>query len=124
MAATMDPEDTKASEDETKRELDLGDEEKDSREKGQAGDKETLSASQSIERLRTIRSERSHPTAEGYTYFSDDEEVSTNQNAQNQGEKEFEVKFEGDNDPYNPKCRGYWHKWLIVLIIASSSTCV
>jgi len=39
-------------------------------------------------------------------------------------EKEFEVGWDGDNDPMNPKSKSLAQKWLIVLILAASSLCV
>ena len=39
-------------------------------------------------------------------------------------EKEYEVKWDGDDDPMNPKSKSLARKWLIVLILAASSLCV
>ncbi|TKA61537.1 hypothetical protein B0A49_08178 [Cryomyces minteri] len=39
-------------------------------------------------------------------------------------EREFEVKWDGDNDPMNPRSKSKLHKWIIVLIVSSSSLCV
>lgn len=36
----------------------------------------------------------------------------------------FEVKFTGDDDPRSPKSMSTLHKWIIVLIISSTSLCV
>lgn len=40
------------------------------------------------------------------------------------GPDEFEVTFDGEQDPFNPKNRPTLRKWLIVIIVASSSLCV
>lgn len=39
-------------------------------------------------------------------------------------EKQFEVQWDGDSDPSNPRSRSRSRKWLIVLIVSSSSLCV
>ena len=36
----------------------------------------------------------------------------------------FEVKFTGDDDPRSPKSMSTLHKWIIVLIVSSTSLCV
>lgn len=42
-----------------------------------------------------------------------------------QAEKdEFEVHWEGDHDPLNPKSFSMARKWLIVIIVSASSMCV
>lgn len=38
--------------------------------------------------------------------------------------KEFEVTFDGNNDPMNPKCMSTARKWLVVSLLSTSSTCV
>ena len=39
-------------------------------------------------------------------------------------EKAFEVQWDGDNDPMNPRSMGRARKWVIVLIVSASSLCV
>ena len=39
-------------------------------------------------------------------------------------DEDFEVKFDGEADPWNPKNRSTLRKWFVVFIIASSSLCV
>lgn len=39
-------------------------------------------------------------------------------------DKRFEVAFEGLDDPENPKSISFGRKWVITLVIASSSLCV
>lgn len=39
-------------------------------------------------------------------------------------EKEFEVDWDGDDDPMNPRSMNKLRKWLIVLTVSSSSLCV
>lgn len=74
---------------------------------------------------RSTKSYRSH--TDGYSHFHDP----NSEEKQNDGigdsqnlDKEFEVTFDGDADPHNPKNRPYLRKWLIVLIVSSSSLCV
>ena len=38
--------------------------------------------------------------------------------------KEFEVKWDGEHDPMNPRNMSRTKKWTIVLILSSGSTCV
>ncbi len=40
------------------------------------------------------------------------------------GEKQYEVQWDGDLDPGNPKSMQKARKWLIVLIVSSCSLCV
>jgi len=39
-------------------------------------------------------------------------------------EMEFEVGWDSESDPANPRCMKLWNKWLIVLIMASCAACV
>ena len=39
-------------------------------------------------------------------------------------EKAFEVGWDDESDPANPRCMKLWNKWLIVLILASCAACV
>ncbi|MCJ1395277.1 hypothetical protein MMC18_008161 [Xylographa bjoerkii] len=41
-----------------------------------------------------------------------------------ESEKNFEVGWDGDDDPMNPRSMSTGRKWLIVLIVSSSSLCV
>ena len=38
--------------------------------------------------------------------------------------KQFEVTWDGEDDPINPRTMSKARKWLIVMIVATSSTCV
>lgn len=74
----------------------------------------------------STRSQRSYAGQDGYTRFSEDEE---NQLADGErvgagSEKEFEVTWDGDDDPLNPRSKATARKWLIVLIVSGSSLCV
>ncbi|KAH9810758.1 efflux pump atB-like [Teratosphaeria destructans] len=78
-------------------------------------------------------SARSHKSfTDGYWHSDDRDEAAnhhkqvrrTPDNASPDPEKEFEVTFDGDADPYSPKNRSRWRKWTIVLILAGSSLCV
>jgi hypothetical protein len=39
-------------------------------------------------------------------------------------DKEFEVTWDGDDDPMNPRSMPYARKWIIVIIVSASSLCV
>jgi hypothetical protein len=73
--------------------------------------------------LHTARSERSYGGEDGYSCFREDgpdPEAGSNEAE----EKRFEVKWDGDDDPMNPRNRRKARKWMIVLIMASSALCV
>ena len=46
------------------------------------------------------------------------------QQSKNEAEPSFEVKFSGDEDPRSPKSLSTLRKWIIVLIVSSTSLCV
>ena len=74
-------------------------------------------------------SQRSYAGADGYTHFNEDEEAERQPPAEEEAvpqetENKFEVTWDGDDDPMNPKSRTLARKWLIVLICASCSLCV
>lgn len=75
---------------------------------------------------RSTKSYISH--TDGYSHFNDakDEEKQPagEDGSQENPDKQFEVTFDGDADPYNPKNRPYFRKWLIVVIVSASSLCV
>lgn len=73
---------------------------------------------------RSVKSYKSH--TDGYSHFHDAEKQQQDEEADGSpnGEKEFEVKFDGDSDPHNPKNRPYLRKWFIVIIVSMSSLCV
>lgn len=54
----------------------------------------------------------------------DEESGSTAIDAGGTDEKEFEVAWDGDDDPMNPRSMAYARKWVIVLIVSASSLCV
>ena len=91
-------------------------------------------ALQQIRSRSSARSQRSYAGADGYTHFhhDDDEEAQGEVQAQEQSsvvdpEKQFEVQWEGLDDPMNPKSTKWGssaRKWSIVLIVSSSSLCV
>lgn len=80
--------------------------------------------------LHSIHSHRSFGGEDGYSYFRDDEDgddglpAGYEEPKETEEEKEFEVKWDGESDPMNPRCKKKWNKWLIVVIIAFCSLCV
>lgn len=72
--------------------------------------------------VRSRSSARSHKSYDGYTVDRDDDDTQTAHPVT--AENEFEVRFEGESDPLNPRNRTAVRKWVIVLILAFSSLCV
>ncbi|KAL8715900.1 MAG: hypothetical protein Q9220_000567 [cf. Caloplaca sp. 1 TL-2023] len=97
-------------------------------------DKDTLKEYQSIGgakdrqmngRMNRLQHSRSYGDGHGFVCFSDDEDdVEEARRQGNAEEKEFEVRWEGDDDPMNPRSMSKARKWSIVLIASSSSACV
>ena len=57
--------------------------------------------------------------------MNEDEPVGNQEQDQAQDpEKEFEVHWDGDNDPMNPRSMSKARKWVIVLIVSATSLCV
>lgn len=50
--------------------------------------------------------------------------IDANESPEQKEEREFEVKWDSENDPMNPRCKKKWRKWLIVIIVAACSLCV
>jgi hypothetical protein len=73
--------------------------------------------------LCTTRSERSYGGEDGYSCFHDDDQ-DAEARPNDDEEKQFEVKWDGESDPMNPRNRKKAQKWMIVLIMASSALCV
>lgn len=101
------------------------------------------SKEQQLDRARSrssARSQRSYAGTDGYTHFThdiaadidnDDPNLSAPQDAvhpidpdDDDAWKAFDVRFDGDADPMNPKNRAVWRKWAIVVILSTSSICV
>jgi hypothetical protein len=64
----------------------------------------------------SARSTRSY--TDGYSHFDPEEKQAENghEGAGTDESREFEVGFDGDSDPWNPKNRTTIRKWVIVLI--------
>ena len=72
-----------------------------------------------LQQIRSHSSTRSRKSyTDGYTHYEEEVDEGGDQTESNAHghNKEFEVKFEGENDPMNPKCKPTWQKWTIVLI--------
>lgn len=79
-----------------------------------------------LQKTRSRSSNRSRSYTDGYSHFEreyEDEDQPPSGDAPEEG-KEFEVQFDGDSDPMNPKNRPTWRKWVIVLIGSGCSLCV
>lgn len=74
---------------------------------------------------RAVRHSRDSDTDEPERPRSKDEESAiTAIGDDGVNEKEFEVTWDGDDDPMNPKSMAYARKWIIVVILSASSLCV
>ena len=87
--------------------------------------------------LAILQRSRSHGDGHGYIAHrhvsdSDDEDADQQEQAAKQTdeehgdrkEKEFEVRWDGEEDPMNPRNLGLGRKWMIVLVVSMGSTCV
>lgn len=80
-----------------------------------------------LRKVHSKSSARSRSYTDGYSHFERDEDEEEKQPPSDEVPeegKEFEVQFDGDSDPMNPKNRPRWRKWLIVLIGSGCSLCV
>lgn len=73
--------------------------------------------------FRSVHSHRSYPASDGYTCFTDDHEPPNKSTGNTDGEP-FLVGWDGDADPMNPRSMSTFRRWIIVLIVSSSSLCV
>lgn len=77
-------------------------------------------------RPMSLQQSKSYGDGHGFTCFSNEErdaERASTADRHAAGEV-FEVQWEGDNDAANPRSMGRLRKWMIVLIVSSSSACV
>ncbi|KAF2211896.1 hypothetical protein CERZMDRAFT_112204 [Cercospora zeae-maydis SCOH1-5] len=75
----------------------------------------------------SARSQRSYHLQDGYTFHQDEHETTHSEKGVERlpsGDKDFEVRFDGEDDPYSPKNLPTWRKWIIVFIVSASSLCV
>jgi hypothetical protein len=73
--------------------------------------------------LRSIHSHRSYAASDGYTCFPQ-EDARPNFPPGGSPEDAFIVQWDGDADPLNPRSMSKLRRWVIALIISSSSLCV
>jgi hypothetical protein len=72
----------------------------------------------------SMRKSRSSDDGYGFTSMGGEEEMSKREDEEQAPEKQFEVQWDGDNDPMNPRCTSKARKWMIVGIVSAGSTCV
>ena len=72
----------------------------------------------------TIQRSRSYGNGYGCTTFHDDEDDSNDAEKGQDPNKQFEVRFDGDSDPMNPRSFSKFRKWTIVIVVSAGSTCV
>lgn len=79
----------------------------------------------STSRPNSLHTTRSYGDGHGYTCPSDDEEQQgANAGQTDDPEKRFEVQWDSDTDPMNPRSRSKPQKWLVVILVSMSSLCV
>ena len=72
----------------------------------------------------SLQRSRSYGNGYGCTTFNEDEEATKDAEKGQDPNKQFEVRFDGDSDPINPRAFSKTRKWLIVSIVSAGSTCV
>ena len=72
----------------------------------------------------SLQRSRSYGDGHGFIAIGKDEEISTMENAEEDLGKEYEVQWDGERDPLNPRNFSNGRKWVIVLILSAGSTCV
>lgn len=81
--------------------------------------------SRSSSKPPSLQHSRSFGDGHGFTCFRDDEPDVDGAAPHGQAEEtEFEVQWEGEKDPANPRSMSRLRKWVIVIIVSSSSACV
>lgn len=73
--------------------------------------------------LRSVHSHRSYAGGDGYTHFNE-EDHPPNISSGGTTAEPFVVTWDGDADPMNPRSMTTLRRWMIVLIVSSSSLCV
>lgn len=66
---------------------------------------------------------RSCGTGYGRATRNDDEETTKDAEKGQDLNEQFEVRFDGDSDPMNPRSLSKTRKWVIVVIVSAGSTC-
>ena len=95
--------------------------------RGAGSNQQSLFPQTQLQQTRSRSSARSARSyTDGYSHFEHDEEEKRDEAANESGDesREFEVHFEGDADPLNPKNKSAFRKWCIVLIGCVCSLCV
>ena len=72
----------------------------------------------------SLHRSKSYGDGHGYTAFGEDEEAPAKNKNGEDLEKEFEVQWDGDHDPMNPRNMSNGRKWIVVAIVSAGSTCV
>ena len=93
---------------------------------GWAVDRDEPRTNLAMEPVETSESHDRHPSISraGDTGFDTKDEDLGDIELNETGEKQYEVQWDGDLDPDNPKSMHKARKWLIVLIVSSCSLCV
>ena len=73
---------------------------------------------------RSLHSHRSYTAKDGYVSYNDPEDEQPSNSSGDTSSEHFLVKWDGDNDPMNPRSMSKLRRWIVVLIVSSSSLCV
>lgn len=76
-----------------------------------------------LKEVRSRSSARSHKSYDGYTVDPDDD-AAVDTGGPVDPNRAWEVQFDGEDDPMNPRNKSTFRKWLVVIIVAFSSLCV
>lgn len=72
----------------------------------------------------SLHRSKSYGDGHGYTAFGEDEEAPRKTEIGEDPGKDFEVQWDGDHDPMNPRNMRTGRKWIVVAIVSAGSTCV
>ena len=72
----------------------------------------------------SLQLSRSNGDGPGFTASANDGLESRKSREKADEMKKFEVRWDGESDPENPRTMSHARKWLIVMIASTSSTCV
>ena len=84
----------------------------------------TLNIPPSRVQSTNLQKSRSYGNGYGCTTFDYDEEDSSDAEKRQDPNTQFQVRFDGDSDPLNPRSFSKFRKWMIVIIVSAGSTCV
>ena len=90
-------------------------------------DPEGASAERSRSRQSSRSLERTYTLSDGYSHHVDDDEEMQQPPREKEGpsgDEEFVVKWDGPDDPDNPRNMSLFRRWVVVMVISLGSACV